>query len=78
MIPMHKVVIDNLHLFLRISDLLINLLIIDIRRLDGIEKACCSDMEKYQNLKKYIDLLKECKIPFHFYVCKDRKKIEVA
>ena len=51
MIPMHKVVIDNLHLFLCLSDLLINLLILDIRRLDGIEKACCSDLEKYQNLK---------------------------
>ena len=76
MIPMHKVIIDNLHLFLRISDLLINLLILDIRRLDGIEKACSSELGKYQNLSKYIELLKECKIPFHFYMCKDSKKLK--
>ena len=76
MIPMHKVIIDNLHLFLRISDLLINLLILDIRRLDGIEKACSSELGKYQNLNKYIELLKECKIPFHFYMCKDSKKLK--
>ena len=44
MIPMHKVIIDNLHLFLRISDLLINLLILDIHRLDGIEKLFCPDL----------------------------------
>ena len=76
MIPMHKVIIDNLHLFLCISDLLTNLLILDIRRLDGIEKACSSELGKYQNLNKYIELLKECKIPFHFYMCKDSKKLK--
>ena len=76
MIPMHKVIIDNLHLFLRISDLLINLLILDIRRLDGIEKASSPELGKCRNLNKYIELLKECKIPFHFYVCQDSKKLK--
>ena len=75
-IPMHKVIIDNLHLFLRISDLLINLLIADIRRLDGIEKVTSSDLGRYRNLTKYVELLSECKIPFHFYVCKDTKKLK--
>ena len=31
--------IDTLHLFLCIADLLINLLIMDLRRQDGIEKG---------------------------------------
>jgi len=38
-IPIDHVVIDTLHLFLRIGDLLINLLILDLRRQDGIEKV---------------------------------------
>ena len=36
---MEQVIIDSLYLFLRISDVLINLLIRDIRVIDGIEKA---------------------------------------
>ena len=36
-IPMHRVVIDSLHLFLRIADLLYKLLIRDLRILDGID-----------------------------------------
>ena len=38
-IPIDHVIIDTLHLFLRISDLLINLLIQELRRQDGIEKS---------------------------------------
>ena len=38
-IPMPHVVIDSLHLFLRISDVLTNLLIRDLQILDGIEKS---------------------------------------
>ena len=37
-IPIDYVIPDILHLFLRISDTLINLLILDLRRMDGIEK----------------------------------------
>ena len=38
LIPIDHVIIDTLHLFLRIADILINLLILDIRRQDGVEK----------------------------------------
>ena len=76
MIPMHKVIIDNLHLFLRISDLLINLLITDIRRLDGIEKVTSPDLDKCRHMKKYEDLMNKCKIQFRFYVCKDTNKLK--
>ena len=36
-IPLHNVVIDNLHMFLRVSDALLNLLLVDLKRADGIQ-----------------------------------------
>ena len=39
MIHISRAVIDNLHFFLRITDNLVNLLITDLRRLDGVEKC---------------------------------------
>ena len=36
-IPLENVAIDNLHLFLRVSDVLIDLLVIELRRQDAIE-----------------------------------------
>lgn len=38
-IPLMHVVIDNLHLFLRTSDVLIDLLIVELRRQDAIENV---------------------------------------
>ena len=38
-IPLQNVVIDNLHLFLRVSDVLIDLLIVELKRQDAIDKA---------------------------------------
>ena len=37
-ISIDHIIIDTLHLFLRIADLLINLLIMELRRQDGIDK----------------------------------------
>ena len=69
-IPMQHVVIDSLHLFLRISDVLINLLIRDLRILDGIDSS-------QTNIKTYEAFLNEsCKIKFHWYVDKDSKKLK--
>ena len=63
--------IDNLHLFLRIMDNLVNLLITDLRRLDGVEKCTSLDLCGAQNLKKYESfLVSACKMNLHFYVCK--------
>ena len=39
MIPLHHVVIDNLHLFLRVSDVLIDALIVDLLRQDALDKS---------------------------------------
>ena len=53
MVPMERVIIDNLHLFLRVADNLINLLILDLRRLDGIEKCNELDRSKATNIREY-------------------------
>lgn len=77
-IPLHRVVIDSLHLFLRIADVLINLLIRDLRILDGIEKATNVDLKGAgaTYIKKYETFLNiSCKIRFQWYVDKESKKL---
>ena len=66
-IPLDHIVPDILHLFLRITDVLINLLILELRRLDSIEKVSSHSkdstlLEKYE---KYLN--EQCKVSFHFY-----------
>ena len=73
-IPMPHVVIDLLHLFLRVSDVLTNLLIRDFLILDGLEK--CSDRSKAVNVNNYESNLNEkCNIQFQFHVEKVSKKL---
>jgi len=77
-IPMHCVVIDSLHLFLRIADVLSNLLIRDLRIVDGIEKATGIDLEKSKttNVKAYEMFLNDsCKIRFQWYTDKETKQL---
>ena len=77
-IPIQHVVIDSLHLFLRIADVLINLLIRDLI-VDGIDKATGADLDKTNatNVKAYAQFLNgPCKIRFHWYVDKDTKKLK--
>ena len=60
--------------FFRISDILINLLILDLRRMDGIEKLKNNEFNQSatQQLDTYITYLNNsCKIPFHMYTDKD-------
>ena len=77
MIPISRVVIDNLHLFLRITDNLVNLLITDLRRFDGIEKCVNLTSSEAVNIKKYKSfLVTTCKINFHFYTCKDTSSLK--
>ena len=64
MVPMERVVIDNLHLFLRVADNLINLLILDLHHLDGIEKCNKLDRSKATNIREYEAFLIHAK--FHF------------
>ncbi|MCG8627032.1 MAG: hypothetical protein MJE68_34160, partial [Proteobacteria bacterium] len=69
-IPIYRVIIDNLHLFLRITDNLINLLITELHRMDGIEKCTSLDNCGAANINEYQSFLKNAyKIPFNFYIC---------
>ena len=72
-IPIHRVIIDTLHLFLRISDLLINLLIRDLRTVDGISKT--SNGDKYVNIYENF-LNNQCKIRFHWITDKTTKSLK--
>ena len=66
MTPMERVIIDNLHLFLRVTDNLINLLILDLRQMDGI-KYIQLDRGKATIIQKYDTfLLDTCKNPLLF------------
>ena len=78
-IPVYKVIPDVLHLFLRITDVLINLLILELRRLDGIQKSQLQSFNKSAtiNITNYEKILNEtCKISFHMYVDKDSKALK--
>lgn len=74
-IPLKHVVIDSLHLFLRVADVLINLLIRDLRALDGIEKVK-SAAKVSKNTDAYVKFLNsDCKIRFRWYTDKESKKM---
>ena len=78
-IPIDHVVPDILHLFLRISDVLINLLILELRRMDGIEKLRSTEFKQTtaKNLNTYITYLNaNCKICFHMYMDKESKNLK--
>ena len=77
-IPVDHIIPDVLHLFLRICDVLINLLITELRRLDGLEKVRIQKIDQSKvNIKKYENFLNEtCKVGFHFFVDKDSKKLQ--
>lgn len=56
--------------------MLINLLIQDLRRLDGILKATL-DRSKHSNVTAYEAFLNDqCKIHFHWYTCQDTKQLK--
>lgn len=68
-IPIDCAIPDILHLFLRISDTLINILILELRRMDRIEKL---RKKEFKHLNTYITYLNiNCKICFHMYVDKE-------
>ena len=69
-IPIDHVVPDILHLFLSVSDVLTNLLIVELRRLDGINKNT-------SHFDKYIKFLNEdCEVSFHTYQDKESKVLK--
>ena len=73
-IPIHRVIIDTLHLFLRICDVLINLLIRDLRTVDEINKTKSND-DKYINIYEAF-LSNQCKIRFHWITDKTSRSLK--
>ena len=79
LIPIDHIIPDVLRLFLRICDVLINLLILELRRLDGIDKNVLRtfDRSTATHVAKYEQYLNdECKISFHMYLDKDSRSLE--
>ena len=78
-IPMDRVVIDALHLFLRISDVLIDELIQELRAGDCIVKQHTFskfDLSKYQYMAKYQQFLTSLGIVFSFGIDINTRKLE--
>ena len=60
-------------------DVLINLLIAELRRLDGLDKVKAKklDLTKVTHIAKYQKFLNEdCKVSFHFYIDKESKVLK--
>ena len=73
--PSH-VVPDILHLYLRVTDVLFNLLILEIRRLDGIERITRPGAINSENLTMLESFINDtCHIPFKIFVNKDSKQL---
>ena len=81
MIPLHNVVVDNLHVFLRVSDVLINLLLVDIKRADAIErlnKFNKFDSEKYKHLDAYQNFVSSLGVPgYKFWIGQNSKQLKI-
>ena len=77
MIPIDHVIPDILHLFLRVTDILFNLIVLEIRRQDGIEQCVQIESVNSSSLSKLESFLNEtCHIPFKFYICKESKQLK--
>ena len=75
-IRISHVVPDILHLFLRVTDVLLKLLILEIRRLDGIERITRLDAIKSTNLATLESFINDtCRIPFKFSINKESKQL---
>ena len=77
-IPLTRVIVDNLHMFLRVADTLIDLLLLELRRLDKIEKCTkLKSIDQLQYIKRYECTLKMLGIPgFTFWLGKESKKLK--
>ena len=77
-IPLTRVVVDNLHMFLRVADTLIDLLILELRRLDKIDKATkVKSMDQLKYVKKYEETVKMLGVTgFLFWIGKELKHLK--
>ena len=77
---MDRVIIDTLHLFLRISDNLFELLIRELRKQDALDKVKTFpnglNREKHKHMAGYECFLKQTGISFEWKVDPNTKKLE--
>ena len=78
MIPLIRVVVDNLHMFLRVADVLIDLLVFELRRLDSIDKAMkVKNLDGLHYIRKYETEIKRIGISgFSFWIGRESKKLK--
>ena len=77
--PLDHVIIDTLHLFLRLSDNLTELLIRELRRKDACDKATFPNgfsQKKFKHMAGYEAFLKNLCISFEWRINKDTKKLD--
>ena len=72
------VVVDNLHMFLRVADTLIDLFLLDLRRLDKIDRVTkIASLDRLQYIKKYEATIKSLGISgFSFWIGRESKKLK--
>ena len=79
-IPFKNVVIDTLHLFLRVADRLIDLLVTELKRLDAIDKCRAFSnfkLSNYKHLASYEEFVTSLGIPgFSFYIGQTSKQLK--
>ena len=80
-IPLSHVVIDNLHMFLRVSDVLLNQLLDRLKAEDAIDKArkfSNWDISRHKHLQAYEDFVTSLGIPnYQFYIGKNSRVLKV-
>ena len=77
--PLDHVIIDTLHLFLRLSDNLTELLIRELRRKDACDKATFPhgfSQKKFKHMAGYEAFLTNRGISFEWRINKDTKKLD--
>ena len=72
-IPLMNVIIDNLHMLLRVSDVFINLLVAELKRQHAIDK-----MKVVILLDSYQKFVASCGVPgYQFYIEQDSKQMKI-
>jgi hypothetical protein len=76
-IPLQNVVVDPLHLFLRISDQLVLQLTQILRHKDNVGKSSKNvDLSKCKNIAAFEEFVRDLSIPWSFYTCKEGAKLQ--
>ena len=77
-IPLTRVIVDNLHMFLRVADVLVDLFMMELREKDCIDKATkLKKLDCLRYLKKYEDAVKGIGISgFSFWLGRESKVLK--